>query len=108
AFRDADTKLVDAHIRASLDGFHEGGDPRTHIFFVQDPDARWVARNLIDPKMRVEPALGGIHVTTETSGVRRLARFVAGLGGIAKPLTPELAAEVERLARGALESLGVT
>ena len=47
AFRDADPKTVDAHLRASLDGFHEGGPPQKHVFFVSNPDARWVARNLL-------------------------------------------------------------
>ena len=45
-FRDTDPKLVDAHLRASLDGFHDGGAALKHQFFVSDPDARWVARNL--------------------------------------------------------------
>jgi hypothetical protein len=42
----ADAAKVDAHLKASLDGFHEGGSPAKHTFFVGDPDARWLARNL--------------------------------------------------------------
>lgn len=100
-FREADPKVVDAHVRASLDGFHEGGSPVEHMFFVREPDARWVARNLID-EMRCEEVLGGIRVTVQTAGLQRLARYVVGLGGSATPLTPELEAAVLELARGAI------
>jgi hypothetical protein len=104
-FREADPKVVDAHLRASLDGFHEGGPPAKHVFFVSDPDARWVARNLMEA-MQAEEVPGGIRVTVETSALTRLARFVVGLGAAAKPLTPGLEAEVTGLARGALEAIG--
>jgi predicted DNA-binding transcriptional regulator YafY len=100
-FREADPKVVDAHLRASLDGFHDGGAPVKHVFFVSDPDARWAARNLMEG-MLCEEVLGGIRVTVETSAGKRLARFVVGLGGAAKPLTPDLAREVIALAEGAL------
>lgn len=106
AFRDAETKAVDAHLRASLDGFHEDRPSEKHVFFVSNPDARWVARNLIE-EMRAEEVPGGIHVTLETSALTRLARFVVGLGAAAKPLTPALASEVSVLAKGALESMAV-
>jgi predicted DNA-binding transcriptional regulator YafY len=102
-FRDADSKTVDAHLRASLDGFHEGGTPTRQVFFVSDPDAAWVARNLMDA-MECEEVPGGIRVTLETSAPKRLARFVVGLGAAAKPLTPELEREVAALAQGALAS----
>jgi len=100
-FRDADPKVVDAHLRASLDGFHDGGAPVKHVFFVNDPDARWVARNLMDG-MDCEEVPGGIRITVETSGASRLARYVVGLGAAAKALTPDLAREVTTLAEGAL------
>jgi predicted DNA-binding transcriptional regulator YafY len=104
AFREVDSKLVDAHMRASLDGFHEGGPPVKHEFFVRDPEARWVARNLLE-EMRAEDVPGGIRVTLETAALNRLARYVVGLGAAAKPKTPELEAEVAKLATGALESI---
>jgi predicted DNA-binding transcriptional regulator YafY len=103
-FRDADPKLVDAHLRASLDGIHEGGATVKHAFFVSDPDARWVARNLLE-EMHSEEVPGGIRVTLETSAVKRLARYVVGLGAAAKPLTPALETEVATLAHGALASI---
>lgn len=100
-FRDADSKRVDAHIRASLDGFHDGRPPVKHMFFVSDPEARWTARNLMDG-MQHEDVPGGIRVTIESSASTRLARFVVGLGAAARALTPELAREVTLLAEGAL------
>jgi predicted DNA-binding transcriptional regulator YafY len=106
-FRDADSKTVDAHLRASLDGFHEGGPPTKQVFFVNDPDAAWVARNLMEA-MECEEVPGGIRVTVETAAPKRLARFVVSLGASAKPLTPGLARGVAELARGALESIGAT
>jgi predicted DNA-binding transcriptional regulator YafY len=106
-FREADSKRVDAHLRASLDGFHEGGAPVKQVFFVRDPDARWVARNLFE-EMRFEEVSGGITVTVETSGLKRLARFVVGLGAAAKPLTLELEREVAALAQGALASISTS
>ncbi len=102
-FREADPKEVDAHLRASLDGFHEGGPPVKHVFFVADPDARWVARNLMEG-MQFEEAPGGIRVTIETSALKRLGRYVVGLGASAKALTPALEAEVLALAKGAIEA----
>lgn len=104
AFRDAASNDVDAYLRASLDGFHDGGSPVAHAFFVSDPEARWVARNLLE-EMRSEEVPGGIRVVAETSALNRLARFVVGLGALAKPLTPALEVEVASLAKGALASI---
>jgi predicted DNA-binding transcriptional regulator YafY len=106
-YRETDSKHVDAHLRASLDGFHEGGAPTKQAFFVRDPDARWVARNLFE-EMQFEQVPGGIRVTVDTSALNRLARFVVGLGAAAKPLTPELEREVAALAQGALASISAS
>ena len=106
-FRAADPKAVDAHIRASLDGFHEGGVVDEHAFFVREPEARWVARNLIDA-MRCEEQPGGIRVSVRTAGLQRLARYVVGLGAAAKPLTAQLEQAVVTLARGALAAVAAT
>ena len=107
AFRAADDAAIEAHERGSLDGFHRAAAPTKEIFFVSNPDARWVARNLLDA-MEAEPVAGGIRVTTQTSALPVLGRFVVGLGAAAKPLSPALEAEVARLARGALEAIGST
>lgn len=77
-------------------------------FFVPDPEARWVARNLLSG-MHVdvdEDVAGGIRVRCTTSAVVRVARFVVGLGSAAHAETPELALRVRELARGALEAGG--
>ena len=106
-FRSASEEVLLAHERASLDGFHHRGAPTKELFFVSDPDARWVARNLLDA-MKAEPVPGGIRVSVETTALPVLARFVVGLGASAKPLTPALEAEVAKLAQGALASIGST
>jgi predicted DNA-binding transcriptional regulator YafY len=104
AFRDATAKDVDAYLHASLDGFHDASPWAKHAFFVSDPEARWVARNLLE-EMHAEEVLGGIRVVLETSALDRLARYVVGLGAAAKPLTPALETEVAALAKGALASI---
>lgn len=103
-YRPAAPGAIDAFLRASLDGFHTGGPPRKHEFFVREPEARWVARNLIDDMQATEVS-GGIHVAVETAALGRLARYVVGLGEAGKPLTDELRAEVRSLAQGALTSI---
>lgn len=100
-FRAVPQREIETHLRESLNGFHADERPAKHSFFVRDPDARWVARNLI-AGMRVEEATDGIRVDVETAALKRLARFVVGLGDAAKPLTVELRAEVATRARGAL------
>lgn len=103
-FRDVAPERIDAHLSASLDGFHDGRPPTKHVFFVREPEARWVARNLIE-EMECEEVTGGIRVTVETSALERLARYVVGLGAAAKPLTSELELAVAALANGALASI---
>ena len=102
-FREADSPAVEAFLDASLDGFHAGGAPSRCAFFVREPEARWVQSSLIDP-MRGEAVAGGIRVTVETTAVLVVARFVVSLGAAARAETPELAAHVAELARGALEA----
>jgi predicted DNA-binding transcriptional regulator YafY len=102
-FRDADAATVETFLRASLDGFHQGGDAATHVFFVSDPEARWVVRNLLE-EMRSEDVPGGIRVTVQTAGVNRLARYVVGLGGAAKAVTEELRKEAVSVAQAAVRA----
>lgn len=101
AWRNAPPSEVDDLVASSLDGFH---DPSTkkerHAFFVREPEARWVAKNLLEG-MRVEDEKGGIRVSAVTTAVNRLARYVVGLGDAARAETKALREEVVRLARGA-------
>lgn len=103
-FRAADQIVVEAHLQASLNGFSADEPPGKHAFFVRAAEARWVERNLI-AGMKAEEVPGGIRVTTNTAALTRLARFVVGLGDAARPLTPELEAQVSELARGALAAI---
>jgi predicted DNA-binding transcriptional regulator YafY len=101
-FRDCETPKIAAYRAASLDGYKGSGDPIACSFVVRDPEAGWVANNVLEG-MRVETVHGGIRVLVETSAMERLARFVVGLGAAARPETRELAEAVEGLALGALE-----
>jgi predicted DNA-binding transcriptional regulator YafY len=101
AYRTGEPSAIDAYLRQSLDGFHSGGVAEAHVFSVRDPEARWVARNLLD-EMSCEEEPSGIRVTARTSALDRLARYVVALGGSATPLTAALRAEVRALAQGAL------
>jgi hypothetical protein len=89
AFRLADVAEVDAYVKASLDGFNEGGTPVTFSFVVRNPEARWVKNNLLGG-MQAEPAGDGIRVTFHGSALGRLARFVVSLGAAAtaEPMHP--------------------
>jgi predicted DNA-binding transcriptional regulator YafY len=95
---------VEAMIRSSLDGFADQGPPARYSFLVRLPEARWVAKNLLDG-MRAEEIDGGIRVTVETTALPRLARYVVGLGGAARCETPALLEAVAELAQGALRSV---
>jgi predicted DNA-binding transcriptional regulator YafY len=104
AYRAADDATVQAYIGASVDGFHDEGPVQPLSFLVREPEARWVKRNLVDG-MQLETTREGIRVRVRTAAVRQVARFVVGLGAAARPESPELAREVEELARGALQAL---
>jgi predicted DNA-binding transcriptional regulator YafY len=101
-FQKIEVALVAAMLKQSVDGFHRG-DALQCSFFVRDPDARWVESNL-PVSITPERVTGGTRFTTTTAGVLRLARYVVGLGVAARAETPELAAQVKELARGALEA----
>jgi predicted DNA-binding transcriptional regulator YafY len=102
-FRPCDAGELAEFRAASLDGYKGAGPPMACAFFVREPEASWVANNLLEG-MRVETVRGGIRVSIETSGLLPLARFVVGLGEAARPESTALAQAVAELARGALES----
>jgi predicted DNA-binding transcriptional regulator YafY len=101
-FRASTPAALAAFRAASLDGYKGSSKPVPCSFFVKEPDSKWIANNLLEG-MHAETLHDGIRVRIETSAVIRLARFVVGFGGAARPETPELAAIVVELARGALE-----
>ncbi len=102
--RVADPDRVDAMLKESVDGFHQGAVVRCS-FFVRAPESRWVERNL-PGSMTTEVLADGLRFTTTTAGVLQLARYVVGLGAAARAETPELALLVAELARGALDASG--
>lgn len=87
----------------SFAGFWREGPAFDCAFLVREPEATWVARNLPDDRIaRGVSTDAGTRFSVRTSAVDVLARFVVGLGDAARAETPELAREVEALARGAL------
>jgi hypothetical protein len=54
--------------------------------------------------MMVEPLGDGVRLSVTTAGVTVLARFVVGLGDAARAETPELLAEVTRIAQASLRA----
>jgi predicted DNA-binding transcriptional regulator YafY len=100
-FRAAKADVVDAFLAESLDGFHEDGPAQTLAFFVREPEARWVARNLMHG-MKAEEARRGIRVTVRTTAIGRVARFVVSLGDAARSESPTLVEAVASIARAAL------
>lgn len=104
-FRARTAAEVEAFVAASLGGFHAPEAATEQSFFVCDPDARWVERNLPGP-MRVERLPAGTRFVVQTAGLPVLARFVVGLGQAARAETPELAEVVRELAQGALSAYG--
>lgn len=106
AFRPSTKAALEKLDRESFGGFRDVG-PVVHCsFFVRDPEAAWVAKNLPDRGIRTEEAERGTRFVIDTAGVSVLARFVAGLGEVARPETEELAEEVRRIARAALANAG--
>jgi proteasome accessory factor C len=104
-FRAAGEAEIDAYVKASLDGYNQGGALVSCSFVVRNPEARWVKKNLLEG-MAAEVVEGGIRVSIQTTSLGRLARYVVGLGAAATPeAPPALVGEVRKLAQGALEVL---
>jgi predicted DNA-binding transcriptional regulator YafY len=92
---------IDDFVRSSVGGFRGTDPPATHVCFVRDPEARWVARNL-PADADLDPVSNGVVLTWHSGGLEALARFVVGLGGAATARTPALRDAVVTLAAGAL------
>jgi predicted DNA-binding transcriptional regulator YafY len=92
---------VETYLTNSLDGFSAGDVTIDHRFFVADPDARWVVRNLIAP-MKAQVIAGGVRFTCRTAATLRLARYVLSLAPLARAETAELASLVHQLATATL------
>lgn len=100
-FKTAAPEAVEKFQAGTVDGFHDGGAATACEFVVRAPEAHWVQRNLLDG-MRFTAEGDQIRVVAPSSALPRVARWVVGLGDAAKCETPELAALVAALARGAL------
>lgn len=107
-FRAVARAALEAFERESVAGYHEEGPVVRCAFVVRDPEAAWVARNLLDGMKHEKATGGGVRVSVDTTAVVAVARYVVGLGGAAVVETPELAREVTSLARGALANAGTS
>jgi predicted DNA-binding transcriptional regulator YafY len=101
SFRSREEAQILRFVGESSDGFRDRTDSLECVFSVRQPESRWLSRNLL-PGMTFEENPDGIRVTTKTSGVLRVARFVVGMGAAATVETPELQRLVDDLAQGAL------
>jgi predicted DNA-binding transcriptional regulator YafY len=104
AYREHDAERIAAFQHATVGGFHEEGPTVRCTFFVRQPEAAWVKRNLLRG-MKHETASDGIRVTIDTAAVHVVARFVVQLGEAARPESAELADRVSTIAHGALKSI---
>lgn len=102
AFRTSTKAALDKLDRESFGGFRDVGPVVHCAFFVRNPEASWVAKNLPDKGISTSEVDGGTRFTIDTAGVSVLARFVVGLGEVARPETKELALEIRRIAAAAL------
>jgi len=102
SFRSTTAAALAKFDRESFGGFRDVGPSVECAFVVRNPEAAWVAKNLPDKGFEQESIKEGVRFTITTAGVAVLARFVAGLGEVAWPETPELATEVASIARAAL------
>jgi predicted DNA-binding transcriptional regulator YafY len=100
-FQATPPNTVEQLLGKSLDGFAGEDPPEEHRFFVPEPDARWVQKNLLAP-MVAENVAGGVRVTCNTAAPLRLARFVLSFAPSARAETPNLTALVAELAEGVL------
>jgi predicted DNA-binding transcriptional regulator YafY len=102
-FRKVEAGELDDVLVGSLEGFMGEGPREAHSFFVREPDARSVVKNLL-AGMQVEDARGGVRIRIETTALLRLARYVVGLGAAATAETESLRVAVRELASGALKA----
>src|SRR5207245_4396651 len=101
AFRPTAPEALARFEGESLGGFREPRAAVACVFFVRQPEAAWVGRNLLE-RMTAETLPNGIRVSIETTAVSVVARFVVALGGAGEAESAELAAGVAELAEGAL------
>lgn len=100
-FRHRPAEEVDALIARSLDGF--AGDTETEaVFFVREPEARWLPGTLPAGKISVESFANGVRIRLRTTALKVLARRLVGLGDAVRIESPALRSAVVDLARRTL------
>lgn len=102
AFRPTTGEELARFDEESVAGFRGAGPAVRTEFVVREPEATWVSRTLPDARIVATPEPGGMRFSITTTAVEQIARYVVGLGAVARAETPELHARVLELARGAL------
>lgn len=101
--RHASKEALDAAVRATVAGFRGTDAVQELVFYVRDPEARWVQSNLPTPLVgEADRRRGGIRVSAFTGAIVQVARYVVSLGGAAFAETPLLRAAVRELASQSL------
>lgn len=95
---------VTAFIERGVDGYSGDGPPVECVFWVRDPEARWVRDAEPFSAFTIEAVDSGIRVRALVNAVERLARDVVGLGDAVLVETPLLRQHVRQLAAGALQA----
>ena len=107
AFRTATDQEIEAEMRSSVNWYRAPTDAVLCRFTIRLPEAHWIRSNLPVAPFTEKHGPDGIQFEVHTAGVEVLARFVVGLGSIAKAETKELQRAVVMLALGALAQAGV-
>ena len=100
ALHEVDMELVERHIAASPDGFHDGTETEWS-FVVSASAAAWVKGNLLPGMQVANERSDGMRVVAR-GGALVVARFVVGLGGQAIAEQPQLRDLVRELAERSL------
>lgn len=102
-YRSSDAEAVDDLVQNTLFDFHSSETPVECRFVIHPPEHRWFVPRL-GKRARVEPHGESVRVTIQTSALRVLARALVGLGAAVRIESPELRAEVTRIAQAALQA----
>jgi predicted DNA-binding transcriptional regulator YafY len=98
--QEAQPEELDAFLASSVDGFRDGSEEKL-AFRVRSPESSWVKGNLL-PGMSIDQDAGGEGLrVVARGGMLVVARYIAGLGGLAVAEGEALKSLVRQLAEAA-------
>ncbi len=104
AYRSLSREAVDAIAARMVDGFDGPGAVVRCELVLLAPEARWTVQQIPAAQPRLEPVADGVRVVVDTAAVVPLARWVVGLGRLARCESSELREAVRALAAEALKA----